>query len=61
MKQKIKNFLRYIFAPRITVYTSEKGLSEENWKAIGEDLDKVFEDMHDAFKRMDKFFHKHEK
>jgi hypothetical protein len=60
MLNKIKAFLREIFAPRVIVTHNyySKDIKPEDWKKIGGDFDKVFEDMDKVFKSMDNLFKK---
>ena len=56
IKEKIKDFLNYIFAPRVTVYKSEMSQTEMN--KVMPDMSKAFKMMDNAFEEMDKQFKK---
>jgi hypothetical protein len=45
MVNKIKQFLREIFAPRVTYHVYSKEIKPEDWKIIGKDFNKVFENI----------------
>jgi len=59
---KIKQFLRDIFAPQIHYHSynsSSKGeITPEDWEAIGKDFEQVGKDMNIAFKNFEKRFKK---
>lgn len=59
MKQKIKEFLNYIFAPRVTIYKSEMTQTEMN--KIMPDMSKAFKMVDNVFEEMEKQFKKLEK
>lgn len=56
IKEKIKDLLNYIFAPRITVYKCEMSQTEMN--KVMPDMSKAFKKMDKAFEEMDKQFKK---
>jgi len=58
MVNKIKQFLRDIFAPRVTYHVYSKEIKSEDWKVIGKDFEKVFEDTNKVFQSMEGLFKK---
>ena len=58
MINKIKKFLREIFAPKVYVHHYSKRIKSEDWEAVRKDFEKVFEDMDEVFKNMDKLIKK---
>lgn len=60
MFKKIKEILKDIFAPRITVTNNyySKDVKPEDWKKIEGDFDDIFKNMSKMFESMDKMFKK---
>lgn len=55
MLNKIKNFLRDIFAPRVTVYKntySSKNFPTKEFDSMFKHMGEMFEDMGDMFKKL---------